>query len=181
MQPLSKLAPLIKAYRAASARAVPLTSVKTDQVGIYTLIHCAESRDDFERDRLREWMWWWYKRLAEFHLKWAFAHLPPEAQDKAFPLLSAQTRGESDITQFDEEDMVIVGTPDQCPGKFLKYDALVDLLLCYLNFCYLPHEAVMRSIELLGTRIIPELEKRGAGRTADALGGAIRSAEAATA
>lgn len=182
MQPLSKLKPMIDAYRGAQARAVPLTSVHTDRVGIYTLVHCAESRADFERNRLWDSMWWWYKGLAEFHLKWEFAHLPPEAQEKAFPLLSAQARGEFDITQFDKEDMVIVGTPDECLEKFLKYDALgVDELLCYLNFGYLPHEAVMKSIELLGTRIIPELRKRGAGRTAAALGGAIRAAETSAA
>lgn len=182
MQPLSKLKPMVDAYRDAQTRAKPLTSVHTDRVGIYTLVHCAESRDDFERNRLWDSMWWWYKGLAEFHLKWEMAHLTPEQQEKAFPLMSAQARGEFDITQFDKEDMVIVGTPDECLEKFLKYDALgVDELLCYLNFGYLPHEAVMTSIDLLGTRIIPELKKRGASRTADALGGAIRQAEATTA
>jgi alkanesulfonate monooxygenase SsuD/methylene tetrahydromethanopterin reductase-like flavin-dependent oxidoreductase (luciferase family) len=182
MQPLSKLKPMIDAYREAQQRAVPLTSVHTNKVGIYTLVHCAESRDDFEKNKLWESMWWWYKGLAEFHLKWEFAHLPPETQEKMFPLMSAQARGEFDITQFDKEDMVIVGTPDECLEKLLKYEALgVDQLLCYLNFGYLPHEAVMTSIELLGTRIIPELRKRGAGRTADALGGAIRTVEATAA
>lgn len=182
MQPLSKLKPMIDAYREAQRRAVPLTSVHTNKVGIYTLVHCAESRDDFQKNKLWESMWWWYKGLAEFHLKWEFAHLPPETQEKMFPLMSAQARGEFDITQFDKEDMVIVGTPDECLEKLLKYDALgVDQLLCYLNFGYLPHEAVMKSIELLGTRIIPELRKRGAGHTADALGGAIRTVEATAA
>jgi alkanesulfonate monooxygenase SsuD/methylene tetrahydromethanopterin reductase-like flavin-dependent oxidoreductase (luciferase family) len=182
LQPLSKLKPMIDAYRAGQSRAVPLTGVHTNRVGIYTLVHCAESRDDFEKNRLWDSMWWWYKGLAEFHLKWEMAHLTPEQQEKAFPLMSAQARGEFDITQFDKEDMVIVGTPDECLEKLLKYDALgVDELLCYLNFGYLPHEAVMTSIELLGTRIIPELKKRGAGRTANALGGAIRQAEATAA
>ena len=180
MQPLSKLKPLIDAYRAAQARAKPLTSVVTNKVGIYTLVHCAESRDDFERNKLWESMWWWYKGLAEFHLKWEFAHLTPEQQKAAFPLLDKQARGDFDITSFDKEDMVIVGTPDECLEKFLKYEEVgVDQLLCYLNFGYLPHEAVMKSIELLGTRVIPELARRGASQTAGALTGAIRKAEVA--
>jgi hypothetical protein len=62
-----------------------------------------------------------------------------------------------------KEDMVIVGTPEECPKKFVN----------------LPHEAVMNSIELLGTFVIPELAKRGAGTMASALTGEIRKAEAA--
>ncbi len=179
MQPLSKLAPLIQKYREAQKRAKPLTAVHTNQVGIYTLVHCAESREKFEQNRLWESMWWWYKGLAEFHLKWEMAHLTPEQQAQAFPLLDKQARGDFDITQFDKEDMVIIGTPDECLEKFLKYDELgVDQLLCYLNFGYLPHEAVLKCIELLGKFVIPELAKRGAGRAAKALTGAVRDAEA---
>jgi len=181
MQPLSKLKPLIDAYREAQTRAKPLTSVVTNKVGIYTLVHCAESRDDFERDKLWESMWWWYKGLAEFHLKWEFAHLSEEQKKAAFPLLDKQARGEFDITAFDKEDMVIVGTPDECLEKFLKYEEVgVDQLLCYINFGYLPHESVMKSIELLGTHVIPELAKRGASTTAKALTGAIKQVESAT-
>jgi alkanesulfonate monooxygenase SsuD/methylene tetrahydromethanopterin reductase-like flavin-dependent oxidoreductase (luciferase family) len=180
MQPLRKLKPLIDAYRAAQERAKPLTSVVTNKVGIYTLVHCAESREDFEKNKLWESMWWWYKGLAEFHLKWEFAHLTEEQQKAAFPLLDKQARGEFDITSFDKEDMVIIGTPDECLEKFLKYEEVgVDQLLCYINFGYLPHEAVMKSIELLGAHVIPELAKRGASNTANCLSGAIKQAEAA--
>ena len=179
MQPLSKLAPLIELYRDAQLRAKPLTSVTTNKVGIYTLVHCAESRADFEKNKLWESMWWWYKGLAEFHLKWEFAHLNEEQQKAAFPLLDKQARGDFDITSFDKEDMVIVGTPDECLEKFLKYEEVgVDQLLCYINFGYLPHEAVMKSIELLGTYVIPELAKRGAGNAARSLTQAVRKLEA---
>ena len=182
MQPLSRLKPLIEAYRAAQERAVPLTSVRTNQVGIYTLVHCAESRDDFARNRLWDSMWWWYQGLAEFHLKWEFAHMSEAQKAAAFPLLDRQARGDFDITEFDQEDMVVVGTPDECLEKLLRYDALgVDQLLCYLNFGYLPHEAVMKSIELLGTRVIPQLSRKGANRTAAALDQAIRTVEDANA
>ena len=170
MQPLDKLKALIDHYREAQKRAKPLTSVHTNQVGIYTLVHCADSRDDFEKNRLWDSMWWWYKGVAEFHLKWEFAHLTPEQQAKAFPLLQKQAKGEFDITEFDKEDMVIVGTPEECLKKLLRYEeAGVDQLLCYLNFGYLPNEAVKRSIELLGTKVLPELKKARANRTVAAL------------
>ena len=40
-------------------------------------------------------------------------------------------------------------------------EAGVDHLLSYQQFGMLPHEKVMRSLELMGTQVIPELEKRG--------------------
>jgi alkanesulfonate monooxygenase SsuD/methylene tetrahydromethanopterin reductase-like flavin-dependent oxidoreductase (luciferase family) len=178
MQPLDTLKQIIDSYRLAQQGAVPLTSVHTNQVGVYTLVHCAESRASFDTNRLWESMWWWYKGIAEFHLKWEMAHLTPEQQAQAFPLLESRARGEFDITEFDREDMVVVGTPDECLQKLLRYEeAGVDQLLCYLNFGYLPHDAVMKSIELLGTHVIPELKRRGANGVAGALEHQIGRAE----
>jgi alkanesulfonate monooxygenase SsuD/methylene tetrahydromethanopterin reductase-like flavin-dependent oxidoreductase (luciferase family) len=170
MQPLDKLKAIIDSYREAQLDAVPLTRVHTNKTGVYTLVHCVESRDNFGTTRLWESMWWWYKGIAEFHLKWEMAHLTPEQQAAAFPLMEKSARGDFDITQFDREDMVIVGTPEECLRKLLRYEEIgVDQVLCYLNFGYLPHEAVMKSIELLGTKVIPELKKRGAHRVAAGL------------
>jgi alkanesulfonate monooxygenase SsuD/methylene tetrahydromethanopterin reductase-like flavin-dependent oxidoreductase (luciferase family) len=178
MQPLAKMQDVIQAYREAQKSAQPLTSVQTNKVGVYTLVHCAESRRDFEQNRLWDSMWWWYKGLAEFTLRWEFAEMDEESKKRAFPLLEKQARGEFDITQFDREDMVIVGTPDECLKKFLRYEEIgVDEVLCYINFGYLPHEAVMKSIELLGTYVIPELKKRGAHRVAASLDAQVRNVE----
>jgi alkanesulfonate monooxygenase SsuD/methylene tetrahydromethanopterin reductase-like flavin-dependent oxidoreductase (luciferase family) len=170
LQPLSKLRGLLSIYEQAQKRAKPLTRVHTNKVGIYTLVHCAKSRRDFEQNRLWDSMWWWYTSVAAFLLKWEFSHLSPEAQARAFPLLKKQADGDFDITHFDKEDMVIVGTPDECLEKFLKYEeAGVHQVLCYLNFGYLPHEAVLESIRLLGDHVIPELKKAGASRMARGL------------
>jgi len=177
LQPLGKLGPVIKAYHDAQAEMVPLTQVITNKIGTYTLVHCAESRRDFEQNRLWDSMWWWYKGIAEFMLKWEFAHLSEAEQKAIFPLVDKRSRGEFDITEFDREDMVIVGTPDECVEKFLRYDeAGVDQVLCFVNFGYLPQEAVMRSIDLLGTYVIPELKKRGAHRAAGSVAVAVKSA-----
>jgi alkanesulfonate monooxygenase SsuD/methylene tetrahydromethanopterin reductase-like flavin-dependent oxidoreductase (luciferase family) len=177
MQPLEKLASIIKTYRAAQERAVPLTRIHTNKVGVYTLVHCAESRDSFATNRVWESMWWWYKGLAEFHLKWEMAHLSDAEKEKAFPLLQARLDEEFNIEQFDQEDMVIVGTPDECLEQLLRWEEVgVDQLLCYLNFGYLPHEAVLKSIELLGTKVLPELKRRGADRVATTLDAALRQA-----
>ena len=177
MQPLSKLAGITQLYREASARAVPLTGVTNNKVGIYTLVHCARSRADFEPNKLWESMWWWYTTVAEFLLKWELNLLPPEAQERAFPLLKKQAEGLFDITEFDREDMVIVGTPEECLAKFLRYEeAGIDQVLCYVNFGHLTHEAVVESIALLGDYVIPELKKAGAMRIANSLEDSVKAA-----
>ena len=175
LQPLDKLRTLIDAYREEQEKAEPLTRVHNNKVGIYTLVHCSSSRRKFDQNRVWDSMWWWYTTVAQFTLKWELAHLPEEQQKQAFPLLDRQARGEFDITHFDREDMVIVGTPDECLEKFLKYEeAGVDQVLCYVNFGYLPQEAVLESITLLGDYVIPELRKRGATRVAGSLERATR-------
>ena len=179
LQPLSRLKGLVDLYREAQTRAKPVTGVHTNKVGIYTLVHCARSREDFERNKLWESMWWWYTTVAAFSIKWELQHMTPEEQAQRFPLLDKQARGDFDITQFDREDMVIVGTPEECLEKFLKYEeAGVDQVLCYLNFGYLPQEAVLESIALLGDYVIPELKKRGADRVAGSLSTQIDNARA---
>ncbi|HEX4378263.1 MAG TPA: LLM class flavin-dependent oxidoreductase [Steroidobacteraceae bacterium] len=167
MQPLSKLRGIVEVYRQAQQRCTPLTGVHTNKVGIYTLVHCAKSRADFEANKLWESIWWWYTTVAQFLLKWEFAHLSPADQEKVFPLMKKQAEGQFDITRFDEEDMIIVGTPEQCLEKFLKYEeAGVDQVLCYVNFGHLTHKAVLESITLLGDYVIPELKRAGAARLA---------------
>ena len=54
----------------------------------------------------------------------------------------------------------MVGDPDRCIEIARRYEASgCDLLLCLLNPFKIPHEAVMRSIELLGKHVIPELDR----------------------
>lgn len=56
--------------------------------------------------------------------------------------------------------MIIVGDPDQCLEKMVKYHELgVDQLICYVQFGKLSHESITKTIELLSTEIIPKLEK----------------------
>jgi alkanesulfonate monooxygenase SsuD/methylene tetrahydromethanopterin reductase-like flavin-dependent oxidoreductase (luciferase family) len=56
--------------------------------------------------------------------------------------------------------MIVVGDPEQCMKKIRRYEELgVDQLICYVQFGTLPHESIMRTIQLLGEHVIPELEK----------------------
>lgn len=162
MQPIDKLASHIKQYRDAAAHPTPITRVTTNKVAAYTLVHCAETIDQCETDGVWDSVWWWYQNLAEFTIKWELPHLPKEEQEKAFPLLRKHSEGNFNVKAFNDYDMIIVGDPDMCMKKFLTYESIgCDQVLCYVQFGHLAHESVLKTIELLGKEVIPQLEKRG--------------------
>jgi alkanesulfonate monooxygenase SsuD/methylene tetrahydromethanopterin reductase-like flavin-dependent oxidoreductase (luciferase family) len=169
-QPVDKVAETISMYRAAAASAKPeqqLTRVKNNKVAVYTLVHVYDDADEAADYGLWDSVTWWYRNLAEFQLKWELAHLSDEAKAKAFPALEAIRRGDVPISHYQDQDMIIVGTAQECLRKIERYEAAgVDQLLCYVQFGDLPHEKVMRTLELLGNDIMPKLAERGHQLTA---------------
>ena len=78
-------------------------------------------------------------RNAEFTLKWELPNLTQEEQDAVFPLLRPSIEGNIDVNKYTNEDMIIIGEPDVCLEKILRYaEAGVDQLLCYCQFGDLP-------------------------------------------
>ena len=163
LQPVSAMANHIRLYREAQEKCTtPLTRVKNDRVGVYTLVHCTEDPEAAAAYGLWDSVRWWYQHLAEFTLEWELPNLSPAEQAAVFPLLKPSIEGNIDVQKYTDEDMIIIGTPEQCLDKILRYEAVgVDQLLCYVQFGMIPHEKVMENLELLGTKVIPELEKRG--------------------
>lgn len=162
-QPVSTMAEHIARYRAAQARCTkPLTRVPNDRVGAYTLVHCCDDLAEAEGYGLWDSVRWWYRHLAQFTLEWEFPNLSPAEQREVFPLLESQIGAPVPVERYQKEDMIICGTPEMCLEKILRYEeAGVDQLLCYVQFGTLPHEKVMRCLDLLGTKVIPALERRG--------------------
>jgi alkanesulfonate monooxygenase SsuD/methylene tetrahydromethanopterin reductase-like flavin-dependent oxidoreductase (luciferase family) len=162
MQPIERMAEHVRQYRAAAANAKPVTRVTTNKCAAYTLVHCADTMEQCDEDGIWESVRWWYTNLAEFTIEWELPHLPQEEKDKAFPLLKPMMNGEIDTQAFSDADMIIVGDPDRCYEKMVKYAELgIDQLICYVQFGYLSHESIMKTIELLGTQVLPEIEKVG--------------------
>jgi alkanesulfonate monooxygenase SsuD/methylene tetrahydromethanopterin reductase-like flavin-dependent oxidoreductase (luciferase family) len=166
-RPVSDTAQTVRVYREAQRQAEaegisPLTRVRNNRVGTYTLVHCCDDLDEAAGYGLWSSVEWWYRHLAEFTLEWELPNLPKEEQERFFPLLKLSSEKPVDVKMYQDQDMIIVGTPEMCLEKMLRYEEVgVDQLLCYMQFGSLPHEAVLRSIELLGTKVIPELERRG--------------------
>jgi alkanesulfonate monooxygenase SsuD/methylene tetrahydromethanopterin reductase-like flavin-dependent oxidoreductase (luciferase family) len=165
LQPVEKMADHIRAYRTAQAMARPedmLTRVKNDRVGVYTLVHAYDDADEAAAYGLWESVNWWYKHLAEFTLQWELSMLSEEEQKAIFPLLEPVIKGEVPVEHYQNEDMIIIGTADEVLEKIIRYDEVgVDQLLCYVQFGDVPHDKVMRNLEILSKDVIPELEKRG--------------------
>jgi alkanesulfonate monooxygenase SsuD/methylene tetrahydromethanopterin reductase-like flavin-dependent oxidoreductase (luciferase family) len=54
-------------------------------------------------------------------------------------------------------DSVIIGDPDHCRRKMDKYRAIgTDRLMCLMQYGRIPHEVVVRSIQLTGEQLIPK-------------------------
>jgi alkanesulfonate monooxygenase SsuD/methylene tetrahydromethanopterin reductase-like flavin-dependent oxidoreductase (luciferase family) len=162
MQPLNVLKERIDDYKAAAANPVqPLTRIHNNRVAAYTLVHCAETMAECEANGIWDAVWWWYQNLAEFTLEWEFAHFSQEEKDQIFPLLRKHAAGEFKPQAFNDYNMIIVGDPDQCLQKMIEFEKIgVDQLLCYVQFGKLSHTSIMKTIELLGTELIPQLAKR---------------------
>ncbi len=165
LQPVEKMAEHIQAYRTAQSIARPqdmLTRVRNDRVGVYTLVHAYDDADEAAAYGLWESVNWWYRNLAEFTLKWELPMLSAQEQAAVFPLLQPVIDGKVPVSHYQEQDMIIIGTPEECLEKIIRYDEVgVDQLLCYVQFGDLPHEKVMRNLELLARDVIPQLEARG--------------------
>ena len=159
LKQVDELSEQIRQYRQASRRAKPLTRVHNDRVAAYTLVHCAETLQQAETNGIWDSVWWWYKNLAEFTIEWELPNMAQEEVDRVFPFLERQAEGGVPIEEFDAADMIVVGDPERCLEKMRRYEEIgVDQLICYVQFGYLPHESVMKTIELLGTEVIPKLK-----------------------
>ena len=173
LQPLEKTREHIATYRAAVGRSSgQLTRTWNDRVGVYTLVHCYDDEDEAAAYGLWDSVGWWYRNWAEFLLEWELPELTEAERETTFPLLKPllQESGIAvDISKYQETDMIICGTPEHVLEKMIRYsEAGVDQLLCYIQFGDLPHDKVMHNLELLATKVMPELERRGHRTTATA-------------
>jgi alkanesulfonate monooxygenase SsuD/methylene tetrahydromethanopterin reductase-like flavin-dependent oxidoreductase (luciferase family) len=173
MQPVEKMAEHIRDYRKAAENPKPVSRVTQNKVAAYTLVHCADTFEQCEANGIWDSVWWWYQNLAQFTLDWEFPHFTQEEKDQIFPLLTKHAEGRLKPQVFNDADMIIVGDPDKCLEKMLRYKELgVEQLICYMQFGYLSHESIMRTIELLGSKVIPELSKEGVVATVRPASGA---------
>jgi alkanesulfonate monooxygenase SsuD/methylene tetrahydromethanopterin reductase-like flavin-dependent oxidoreductase (luciferase family) len=159
--PVDTLAQRIRRYRELSKEATPLTRVHNTKVAPYTLVATYEDMDAAQaRYDVWESVAWWYTHIIDFTIEWELPPMTDEEQRGRFPNLEAARNGTFDPRVFSDQDMIIVGNVDECLDKFERYQRIgCDAVLAYVQFGHLPHEAIMETLEVIGTRIIPQLEK----------------------
>jgi alkanesulfonate monooxygenase SsuD/methylene tetrahydromethanopterin reductase-like flavin-dependent oxidoreductase (luciferase family) len=161
VQPVDVLAKRIARYRELSKQATPLTKVHNTRVAPYTLVHCTPDMAKAEKEYdVWDSVAWWYTNQIEFLIQWELPPMTDEELTERFPLLEPARNGTFNPREFAEKDMIIVGELDECTEKIERYQRIgCDAILCYMEFGGLPHETIMTSIEMLGTKVVPKLEK----------------------
>jgi alkanesulfonate monooxygenase SsuD/methylene tetrahydromethanopterin reductase-like flavin-dependent oxidoreductase (luciferase family) len=159
MQPLDKMRQQIVAYRNAAKNAKPLTGVSTNKVAAYTLVHHCPTKDN-PADPVWKSIGWWYQHLAQFTIEWELPHVTKEEADKIFPQLKPLMEGTVPVETFDKADMILVGDTDTIIRKMKRYaDLGVDQLICYVQWGYLKHQDILKTIDILGKEVMPELAR----------------------
>jgi len=162
----------VRAYREALKQAKPVGRFINDQVGAFTIVHVAETRQQAIANGGTD--------AAINYLLYAFRVLgggvaPGDAgmqSDRAaeeiqstpyrdiiakeYPIILKMMKNECTFEDLDQEDMVIVGDVDECARKVERYQqAGLDHFIALMQADRIPHDKVMRSIELFGKEIIP--------------------------
>jgi alkanesulfonate monooxygenase SsuD/methylene tetrahydromethanopterin reductase-like flavin-dependent oxidoreductase (luciferase family) len=165
--PPEDLIPRVESYKKGQAECTqPKGRFRNDQVVTFTMAHCADTNEKAFAEA-EESMVWYPKHGAriigevadyskQFGRDLGTYHYTEEAR-------KITQSGELDGLTFDyirEAGAAMVGDPDRCIEIAKRYEACgCDLLFCLVNPYKIPHAQVMRSIELIGRHVIPELDK----------------------
>jgi alkanesulfonate monooxygenase SsuD/methylene tetrahydromethanopterin reductase-like flavin-dependent oxidoreductase (luciferase family) len=169
---IPQLADRVRAYRRALEEAKPVGRVINDRVGAFTIVHAAESHqqalDNGGADAAINYLLYAFRVLGGFAdpqgrgMQREYAELEIKSTPyrdmiaKEYPIIAKMQRNECTFEDLDQEDMVIVGDVDHCIRKVERYkEAGLDHLICLMQADRIPHERVMRSIELFAKEIIP--------------------------
>ena len=160
---VDEVAEQIKIYKTAGRERTPVGKTVTDEVGAFTIVHCAETdAQAVENGAVDAAMWYlaYAFRVLAARGREAQKIGPYEEFRKAHPIIAKVVDGTVTFDDLDAEDMVIVGSPDKCVRKLEKYRrAGIDRVLCLMQAGRIPHDRVMQSINLFGEQVIPHLQR----------------------
>jgi alkanesulfonate monooxygenase SsuD/methylene tetrahydromethanopterin reductase-like flavin-dependent oxidoreductase (luciferase family) len=142
----------------------PIGKVRNERVATFTMVHCADSnaRAFAEAGESMSWYPSHAGKLFGETARW-MSGLRSDGDLGTYSYMEAAKEAGAFQVPFDyirDSGAGVVGDPDRCIEIARRYQqAGCDLLLCLSNPYKIPHEAVMRSIELLGTYVLPEFER----------------------
>ncbi len=168
--PPEALSKRIGRYREGLAEARPVGRFVNDRVATFCQTHCAETTQQAHADAREAFPWYIQHSLeavAELGAWKEGSNLG--SYEYARRLLNGIDIGDLTFDYLTGNETVMCGDPDHCVEMIRRYEAVgVDLLLLLVQSHDIPHEKVMRSIELIGTEVLPKV------RTRPAVGGSVR-------
>jgi alkanesulfonate monooxygenase SsuD/methylene tetrahydromethanopterin reductase-like flavin-dependent oxidoreductase (luciferase family) len=165
----------VRAYRAALKQAKPVGRFVNDRIGAFTIVHVAETRQQAiangGTDAAINYLLYAFRVLGGGANPGDAGMQRERAADeiqstpyrdiiaKEYPIINKMMKNECTFDDLDREDMVIVGDVDECARKVERYQqAGLDHFIALMQADRIPHERVMRSIELFGKEIIPRFK-----------------------
>ena len=151
----TELTQRIDLYREAISHAQPVGAFINNQVAGFTVSLCLD--DDAEAQRIGGPAALWYTaQLSAILGEWRGKHIPGYEYYGRINQTAAEQSSPA-MTTLIENGTFCIGSPETCTRIVRQYqDAGVDQMLCLMQAGRIPHEKIMRSIELFGTKVIPQ-------------------------
>jgi alkanesulfonate monooxygenase SsuD/methylene tetrahydromethanopterin reductase-like flavin-dependent oxidoreductase (luciferase family) len=153
----------IDIYRAAVATCTePIGSYVHDQASTFTMAVCAPTREE-AWETARE-SFEWYPRAGARLIATMADLMADKGEDLGTYAYAADLKAVADDGSLDllsleyltDIGACVLGTPEECIETCRRYEAAgVDQLLCLVNPYKIPHAAVMQTIEMMGTEVLP--------------------------
>ncbi len=157
--PPEALTKRIGRYRGAIADAVPVGKFVNERVGTFCQAHCAETMTQAYDDAREPFPWYIQTSLEQIAGLGAWQDGNNlGSYEYATKMLDGLQLDELTFDYLTQNETVMCGDPDHCLEMCRRYEAVgIDLLLLLVQSHDIPHEKVMRSIELIGTEVMPQL------------------------
>jgi alkanesulfonate monooxygenase SsuD/methylene tetrahydromethanopterin reductase-like flavin-dependent oxidoreductase (luciferase family) len=151
-------------YRAAVAECTqPLGAFVNNHAATFTMALCAPDRQQAIESARQSFEW--YPPKGARQIATLTDWMAERQQDLGTYSYAADLKKTEDAGLLDmisleylmDTPACVLGTPEECVETCRLYEeAGIDLLLCLVNPYNVPHEAVMQTVELMGTEVIPK-------------------------
>jgi len=157
----ANLAARIAQYREAITLAQPPAGVINEQVAGFTVTLCLD--DDAEARAIGGPAALWYTHMLSSLLgDWRGQCIPGY---EYYARLGEEARAQStqDLGHLLEDGTYCIGDAEACIRTVRMYEtAGVDQMICFMQAGRIPHDKIMRSIELFGEKVIPAFRRPAA-------------------
>ncbi len=158
--PPEDLGERIALYRKGLAQAEPVGKFVNARAATFTMVHCAETHREAQEDARASFEWYAQTGVKQIQTlgEWQLERQKDFATYEYIKPIAGMDPSFLTFDFLDQTGACIVGDPERCIERARRYQAAgCELLLCLVQPHSIPHEKVLKSIELLGEHVIPAL------------------------